>query len=108
MIPLATTTVTVVRESEPEPGEGITDVAVASGVRAVIGSPSGGENPGPGGGSERVDAVLNADPVPGLDHVCRVTDADGRAYGVVWVEHRTGLLAHTRAGLVRKTGREAA
>lgn len=108
-IPLATTTVTVHSVSEPEPGEGEVETVRAAGVRAVIAAPNGQERPGPGGGSSRVDAVLDADPIAGLAHTDRVTDAAGGTYEVVWVQQRQGLgLGHTVAGLVRKTGREAA
>lgn len=109
MIPLATTTVTVTAQAEPEPGAGITTSTRASGVRAVIASPSGSEVAGPGGGSENVDAVLVADPVAGIAHTDRVTTAEGDAYEVVWVRQRLGLgLDHVRAGLVAITGRAAA
>lgn len=110
MIPLATTTVTVTAHAEPEPGAGITTSTRASGVRAVIGSPSGTDVPGPGQGAERVDAVLNCDTVTGLAHTDRVTDdATGEVYEVRWVNRRRGLgLDHHRAGLVRVTGRAAA
>ena len=61
MIPLATTTVDVTRESEPEPGEGITTTAVASDVRACVASPTGRDLQAAGGGSQVIDAVLDAD-----------------------------------------------
>lgn len=106
MIPLATTTVTVTAQAESEPGAGITTSTRASGVRAVIAAPSGSEVAGPGGGSEKVDAVLVADTVSGITHRDRVTTAEGDAYEVVWVRDRIGLgLDHTRAGLVAVTGR---
>lgn len=109
MIPLSTTTVTVTSVTEAEPGEGETTATRASDVRAVIGSPSGLEQAAPGGGSERVDAVLNADPISGLAHTDRVVDAQTEdTYEVRWVQQRPGPLAHTRAGLVRVKGRVAA
>jgi len=109
MIPLATTTVDVLAVTETEPGEGLTTTGRASAVRAVIGSPSGRELPQPGGGSERVDAVLNADPIAAMAHGDEVTDsATGDVYRVVWVQQRPGALAHTRAGLMRLNGRAVA
>lgn len=108
MIPLAETTVTVTRQTEAEPGEGITTLTRARNVRAVIAGPSGNEQAAPGGGSETIDAVLLCDPVPGLAHTDLITDADGLVYEATWVNHRTGLLAHTKAGLVKVKGRVAA
>lgn len=108
MIPLADTTVTVTSQTEAEPGEGITTATRASGVRAVIAAPSGNEIDVPGGGSETIDAVLLCDPVSGLSHTDRVTDAAGNVYQVAWVAQRTNLLAHTKAGLVKVAGRAAA
>jgi len=109
VIPHATTTVDVTAVSETEPGEGTTTATRASDVRAVIGAPSGRELPAPGAGAERVDAVLNADPITGLRHGDTVTDAEtGDTYRVAWVLQRPGLLAHTRAGLVRTHGKAAA
>lgn len=108
-IPLATTSVTVTAESEPEPGDGVVTSTRARRVRAVVGAPVGNEVAAPGGGAERVDAVLNADPIRGLAHTDRVTDHQtGDVYEVRWVTQRHGLgLDHTRAGLVRVSGRTA-
>lgn len=110
MIPAATTTVTVVREYEAEPGDGATEVAVATSVPAVVSAPTGGERPGPGGGQEQIDAVLLTDPIAGLDHTCVVTDnTTGAVYRATWVEQRVAFgLDHTKAGLVRVTSRVAA
>lgn len=108
MIPVATTTVTVETTTEAEPGDGRTTATAATGVRAVIGSPSGAELAAPGGGTSTITHVLNADPTPELtDHTCRVIDeATGDVYEVQWVRHRRGLgLDHTRAGLIEKRGR---
>lgn len=109
-IPFATTTVTVTANAEPEPGEGATATTRASGVRAHISSPAGRELPAPGGGSERLDAVLDADPIDGMTHGDTVVDATtGDSYRAAWVAERTGLgLDHTVAGLVRVNGRAAA
>lgn len=107
-LPLSTTTITVQSTVEAEPGEGRTTATVATGVRAVIGSPSGRERPAPGGGTSRITHTLDADPVPELaDGTCLVVDeADGRTFEVEWVTHRVGLgLDHTKAGLIEKVGR---
>lgn len=107
-IPTATTTITVEAMTETEPGEGRTAATVASGIRAVIGSPSGREQPAPGGGTSRVTDVLNCDPCPELaDNTCRVTDdTTGTVYEVEWVRQRGGFgLEHTKAGLVQIVGR---
>lgn len=106
-IPIATTTVTVSAAVEAEPGEGRTLTAVATGVRAVIGSPSGAEQYAPGGGTSTITDVLNCDPCPELvDATFVVTDdTSGVSYDVEWVRHRNGLdLDHTRAGLVQHVG----
>lgn len=106
MIPVATTTVTVEAMAEAEPGEGRTASTRATGVRAVIGSPSGRDIMAAGGGREAIDAVLDADPIDGMAHTDRVTDdTTGAVWEAVWVEQRQGLgLDHTRAGLRRTTG----
>lgn len=108
-LPLATTTVTVTAQAEAEPGDGLTASTRASGVRAAVVSPSGRDVPGPGGGAEVIDAVLLCDPVDGLAHSDLVTTAEGEAFEVRWVTQRIGFgLGHTKAGLVRLTGRAAA
>jgi hypothetical protein len=105
-IPLATTTVTASTATETEPGEGRTVAVLASGVRAVIAAPSGAEVAGPGGGSERLDAVLVADPIEDLTHKDLIVDAEGNEFEVRWVAQRVGFgINHTRAGLTRLTGR---
>jgi hypothetical protein len=108
MIPVATTTITVRSATESEPGDGRTLTAVATGVRAVIGSPTGAEVYEPGGGTSTVTDVLNCDPCPELaDNTCQVVDdTTGAVYEVVWVAHRNGFgLDHTRAGLTEFVGR---
>lgn len=109
-VPIATTTVTVTSQAEPEPGEGITTAVRASAVRAVIAAPNGTEQAAPGGGAERIDAILDCDPIVGLAHTDVVTDDDtGLTYEVAWVADRRGLgLDHVRAGLVKVKGRVAA
>lgn len=108
MIPLATTTITVEATTEDEPGEGRTFETVATGVRAVIGSPSGAELAQPGGGTSTITDVLDCDPCPELlDHTNVVVDeATGLRYEVAWVKPRTGLgLDHVKAGLIHRAGR---
>lgn len=107
-IPLATTTITVRAMTESEPGEGRTGEVVATGVRAVIGSPTGRETYAPGGGTSRVTDILNADPTPALaDNTCQIIDdTTGVVYEVEWVRQRGGFgLEHTKAGLVQIVGR---
>lgn len=106
MIPLADTTVTVTRQTEAEPGEGITSTVRARHLRAVIASPTGSAKDAPGGGTEVIDAVLVCDPLSTLDRTDRVTDGT-TVYQVAWVTQRPGLLAHTRAGLIKVSGRAA-
>lgn len=108
MIPLATTTITVEAQTETEPGEGRTATTVATGRRAVIGSPGGVERYAPGGGSTTITHGLQVGPTPELADATSVVvdEATGDRYEVVWVAHRTGLgLDHTVAGLVRRVGR---
>lgn len=105
MIPVNTTTVAVRRASEPEPGEGRTFATTATGVRAVIGSPSGRDQLQAGGGREVVDAVLNCDPISAAHTDQVVDEATSETWEIVWLEQRRGLgLDHTRAGLKRVAG----
>jgi hypothetical protein len=107
-IPVATTTVTVSASVEAEPGEGRTLTVVATGVRAVIGSPSGVERYAPGGGTSQVTDGLECDPCPELadNTFVVVDDTSGVTYDVEWVRHRNGLgLNHTVAGLIQHVGR---
>lgn len=103
MIPLATTTITVLRQSEPdqyeEPYGGTSGPAgrsaVATGVRAVIDRPTGREQVA-GGEQNRVDLSLVCDPCD-IDHLDLVRDdRTGHAYRVVWTldygEHIEGGL----------------
>jgi hypothetical protein len=106
MIPLATTTIAVFTQTEAEPGEGITFGTRAQGIRAVISTPTGSEIPGPGGGAERIDAVLICDTVEDMVHTDYIGDAEGNEYQVAWVTQRVGFgFEHTAAGLVAKTSR---
>ena len=109
-IPLATTTISVLRV----PGAATTDPwdapgaaqTVASGVRAVIGRPRGNEG-GDLGTQEVVDLVLTCDPTD-IEHTDRIQDEQSlEIYEAVWVQQRQGpnaILEHTSAGLRRVTG----
>jgi hypothetical protein len=104
MIPVATTTIRVLRSAtdattDPYDPPAAPAAAVASGVRAVISAPTGRER-NIGGTEQAVEFSLNCDPVD-LAHTDTVEDeATGIAYQVVWVTQRSGFgLDHTRAGL---------
>lgn len=91
MIPLATTTISVLRtpaaDVDDEPyGEHdpATRTVVASGVRAVIDRPTGREQVA-GGEQNRVDLSLACDPCD-IDYRDLIKDEkSGRYYRVVWV-----------------------
>lgn len=111
MIPLALTTITVRRipvdpardpyDAEPEP------FIVASGVRAVISSPSARSGEVLAGGSqEHTYFSLACDPVD-LTHRDRVLDdRTGEEYEVEWARTRNALggLDHTQAALYQIRG----
>ena len=105
MIPLATTTITISRKREDEdPYETPTIRAVATGIRAVIGSPSGRDRV-IGGDQSSITAKLDCD-VCDLRHYDIVTDDRTCVeYAVVWVTNRIGLgLDHLEAGLNATVG----
>jgi hypothetical protein len=106
MIALTTTTVTVYRAAEAEPGEGRTFSVVSSRVDATITSPSGRDKLQAGGGSSVVDMVLNCDLLTDVEHTDRIVDDNtNQTFEIVWLEPRLGLgLDHTRAGLKRVEG----
>jgi len=106
MIPIATTTISVLRDTAVDDTTDPYDAAdsgqpetVASGVRAVISSPTGRER-NIGGTQSQVEFSLSCDPID-LQHTDIVhDDATNLDYQVVWVTRRSGLgLEHTRAGL---------
>lgn len=101
MIPLATTTVTILRPASGDPYETASASTVATGIGAHISAPSGAEIDR-GGQLERIDAVLLVDAGTDLEHTDEVTDdATGDEYRVAWVRARRGLgLDHVKAGLV--------
>lgn len=110
MLPLATTTITVLRSNQDgtrDAVDGVTFSTLVSGVRAVIGSDSGRET-NVGGSSESVDARLDCDPCD-LRHGDRITDeTTGETWGVSWVRRRIGYgLDHMAAGLLAITDRAA-
>jgi hypothetical protein len=104
-IPVATHSITVRRRTaqaswgDPE-GEA---VALATGVRAVIGSPEGSEVEGTEG---TANLRLTCDEVDGLDHTCEVVDeATDVVYDVVWAVRKPSWLGvHYEAGLQIVTG----
>jgi hypothetical protein len=103
VLPLATTTVTVLRPTagadadpyatQPAPA------TVASGVRAVVSGRSGGGTE-VGGQEAVVTATLLCD-VADLRHTDRITDAaTGETWEVVWPSKVTGFgLDHLKAGI---------
>lgn len=99
-LPVATTTITVERGTGGDAYDGQTFSTVHSGVRAVIGSPSGAET-NQGGSSEQQTARLNCDPID-LRHTDRVTDDQTAiTYEVTFAARRLGLgLDHTVADLL--------
>lgn len=114
MIPISTTLIRVLRagadsgadtrdpwEAE-QPNSG--DDAIASGVRAVISSPSGRER-NIGGTAQAVEFAMSCDPVD-LQHTDTIVDErTGGRYQVVWVTQRVGFgMDHTRAGLKQVEG----
>lgn len=108
MIPLATTTVTVKRVAETEPGEGRTTTTLARNVRAHIGSLSGSEQLRPGGGRSVTGYRLDCDLLPTgtLLHTDQVVDdTTGTTYEVTWAAEHRGLgLDHIEAGLSLAVG----
>lgn len=106
MIPLATTTISVLRLPDEDPddprdpydAQPERDTA-SSGVRARIGQPSGSEQLA-GGSQEIIDAVLWSEPVD-LTNDDQVLDGGtGTVYDVAAVFQQNGLgLEHTKAWL---------
>lgn len=99
-IPLALTTVTVVeRSSDGDPYEDPTESVLATGVRAVIGSPTGVDLR-VGGDKAVIDAAAQLDPCE-ISRTCRLYDEQTeQVWDVAWVQARFGLgLDHVRVGL---------
>lgn len=105
MIPLATTTVTVIeRASTGDPYEPATETTLATGVRAVIGSPTGVDGR-VGGDKVVIDAAAQLDPCPVSRTCILVDERTGEQWTVAWVQARFGLgLNHVRCGLVAVSG----
>lgn len=108
MIPISTTTISVLRVPadplrdpyDPEPAAEV----VERGVRANIASPNGRERI-VGGDQEIIEFRLNCDPVD-LRHTDRVEDEKtGEIYEVRWAHPRIGFgRDHMTAGLRQVTG----
>lgn len=104
-LPTATTTISVLRQTQPGTLDAI-DLAsvvwstVSAGVRAVLGSPSGSETV-TAGSSETVTARLACDPVS-VRHGDRIYDEQtATTWDVTWTARRYGLgLDHVVAELV--------
>lgn len=104
-LPLATTTVTIVETaSSGDPYEDATPTTLATGVRAVIGSPSG-RDLCVGGEQSIIHAVADVDGML-VTHTCQLIDeTTGDRWAVAWVQRRVGLgLDHQHCGLTRVTG----
>lgn len=110
MIPIATTTIAVLRVTADPTYDGFdsasaTPATVASGVRAVIGEPSGSETVQGNASQEDVTYRLDADPVSLLDTDQVRDEVTGDTYDVVWARARGGFgLSHTVAGLRQVRG----
>lgn len=110
-IPFSTTTITIKRSDQDgakDAYDGVDYETVDSGIRAVIGSPSGSETV-LAGSSEQVGARLNADPCD-LRHNDRVVDeTTDETWQVTWTRRRIGFgLDHTVADLLAVTDRVSA
>lgn len=105
MIPIATTTVTVIeRTSTSDPYEAPSETTIATGVRAVIGSPAGVDFR-VGGDKVVIDAAAQLDPCE-VSRTCILVDEQtSERWTVAWVQARFGLgVDHVRTGLVAVTG----
>lgn len=116
MIPLATTTISVLRESqadasaEPYQGKVASDRAVVvSKVRATISAPATragqGQEITQGGEQVRIAFTLACDPVD-LRHTDWIRDdGTGEVFKVVWATRRIGFgLDHTQAQMYKTEG----
>lgn len=102
MIPLSTTTITVLRVASVDPYEPSTMApgTVVTGVRAHISVPNVGASQIVGGQQSVVEPRLTCD-VCDLRHTDEVRDdSTGQTFQVSWVQQRLGLgLDHLEAGL---------
>lgn len=111
MIPLFTTTISILRSDQDgatDDYDGVSYSTLTSGVRAVIGAPGGTETV-LGGSSEDVGWRLNCDPTS-IRHDDRVLDeSTGETFEVVWARRRIGFgLDHMVCGLRTITDRVSA
>lgn len=105
MIPISTTTITIHRPQAGDPYEDNGEPElVVTGVRAVIGSPSGSELR-VGGHQQQISDALNCDVVD-LRHGDLVSDdLSDDEFTVAWVRRRRGFgLDHLRVGLWQVAG----
>lgn len=107
-IPLATTTITVLRVADDPTRDPYDEPPAAAeaytGVRAHIGSATGREQVA-GGSQSITDLRLTCDPID-LRHTDQVRDdTTSETFDVVWVKNRTGLgMDHTAALLQHQEG----
>lgn len=109
MLPVTTTTGTILRPAGGDPYEtAAAPTQIATGLAGHVSAPTGSEVD-QGGQLEQVDAVLLTDPDADLRHTDLWRD-DGTdlTYRVAWVRRRQGLgLDHLKAGLVAYQGAAA-
>ena len=109
MLPLVTTTGSVLRPPSGDPYEtAAAPTVVATGIAAHVSSPTGSEVDA-GGQLERIDAVLFTEADTDLRHTdLWRDDGTGDVYRVAWLRLRRGLgLNHLKAGLVAYSGAAA-
>jgi hypothetical protein len=114
MLPLATTTISVLRQPGQTEGEWrdptdapLDPVTVASGIRAHISVSSGVEDVAAGASQERILFRLHCDPFDaGIHHEDTVVDdTTGETFEVVWSHAIYALdLDHIEAGIRQVTG----
>jgi hypothetical protein len=106
MIPFATTTLTVLRDTQPDAEpyqEPAPRVAVASGVRAVLNGPTGNEVR-KGGEQQTAKWHLYCD-VADIDHRDYIRDdSTGTVFYVIWVGYRPSPIEHIEGELGRVEG----
>lgn len=93
MIPIATTTVTVLRSDQDgtkDQFDGVTRSTLVTGVRAVIGSPSG-TNDMQGGDSESVTERFQCDPTDIRHDDLILDEISGLTWNITWVRRRMGF-----------------
>jgi len=101
-VPLATTTITVLRPVAGDPYEPseTPPATVTTGIRAHISTPNVGNSRIVGGQQSVVEPRLACDPCDFTFTDLVRDDTTGQVYGVSWVQRRIGLgLDHMEAGL---------